>query len=131
MLGYWNTQNSPFKEGLNNAAKYVVSQQTPEPLPWPNSTRLSGDVIEAVSALKREPGADLCIMGSGQLIQTLLAHGLVDDITLFIHPIVLGNGRRLFPTGGPPASFRLTACRPNTKGVIMARYHPVNDTALR
>lgn len=122
MLAYWNTQDSPFKDGLNGAPKYVASTTLREPLPWPNSTLLSGDVVETVTALKHEPGADLCIMGSGQLIQALMAAGLIDELLLFIHPIVLGDGRRLFPRGGPPASFRLTSCRANTKGVIMATY---------
>src|SRR5437667_11820899 len=69
MLGYWNTQDSPFTDGLNRAPKYVASKTLREPLCWPNSTLLAGDVAEAVAELKREPTGDLFIMGSGELIQ--------------------------------------------------------------
>lgn len=122
MLGFWNTQDSPFKDGLNSAPKYIASTTLQEPLPWPNSTLLSGDLVQAVKALKRGADADLCIMGSGQLIQTLLAHRLIEEFMLFIHPIVLGNGLRIFPARGAPTSFRLAECRPNTKGVIIGNY---------
>ena len=64
MLGYWNTQESPFKDGLNNAPKYVASKTLRAALPWPNSTRLAGDLAEAVAELKREPTGDLFIMGA-------------------------------------------------------------------
>ena len=100
MLGYWNTQDSPFKAALNNAPKYVASRTLSEPLPWPNSTLLSGDVAEAVAQLREEPGKDLTVMGSGELIQTLMRGGLIDEYLLFVHPIVLGAGRRLFADGG-------------------------------
>src|SRR5947208_11104048 len=72
MLGYWNTQDSPFKAALNNAHKYVASRTLREPLPWPNSTLLHGDVADAVAQLKGQPGRDLHVMGSGELIQTLM-----------------------------------------------------------
>src|SRR5712691_1238044 len=86
MLSYWNTQDSPFKEGLNNAHKYVASRTLGEPLPWPNSTLLRGDVGDAVTELKRK---------------------LSDEYLLFIHPLVLGTGRGLFSDGSPPASLNL------------------------
>jgi dihydrofolate reductase len=127
MLGYWNTQDSPFRNGLNDAQKYVVSRSTREPLPWPNSTLVADDVVGAVTSLKRSPGPDLCIMGSGELIRTLMAHGLIDDLTLFIHPIVLGAGRRMFQRGSASASLRLESCRTNTRGVLMARYRYEGD----
>lgn len=107
MLGYWNTQDSPFKDRLNDAPKHVVSQTLREPLPWPNSTLLRGDIAAAVTDLKRRPGKDLNVMGSGELIQTLMRHDLIDEYLLFIHPLVLGAGRRLFTDGGPPASLQL------------------------
>jgi dihydrofolate reductase len=129
MLGYWNAPDSlqrpgaqSFREGLNAAPKYVASTALHEPLPWPNSTLLNRDVAEAVLALKREPGTDLCVMGSGELIQVLLRHGLIDEFTLFIHPRVLGSGRRLFPSGTAPSSFHLVESRANSKGVMIARY---------
>jgi dihydrofolate reductase len=122
MLGYWNTQDSPFKDGLNNAPKYVASKKLREPLPWPNSTLLSGDVANAVTELKHELSGDLTVMGSGELIQTLMRHDLIDEYMLFIHPIVLGAGRRLFGDGSPTASLSLIESTTTTTGVLIARY---------
>lgn len=122
MLGYWNTTESPFKEALNSAEKYIASRTLQEPLPWPNSRLLHGDVGAAVEQLKRQPGSDLHVMGSGELVQTLLRHGLIDEFLLMIHPLVLGSGRRLFPDGGVPASLQLVDSRPTTTGVILATY---------
>jgi dihydrofolate reductase len=125
MLGYWNTQDSPFKDMLNNAPKYVASRTLREPLPWPNSTLLQGDVAAAV-ALKRRSEADLTVMGSGELIQTLMRHNLIDEYLLLIHPLVLGTGRRLFTDGGPSASLRLVDGKTSTTGVLIATYEPAN-----
>jgi dihydrofolate reductase len=124
MLGYWNTQDSPFKDALNGAPKYVVSRTLGEPLPWPNSTLLSGDVAEAVARFRQQPEKDLNVMGSGELIQTLMRHDLIDEYLLFIHPLVLGTGRRLFADGGPPASLRLVDSTVSTTGVVIATYRP-------
>jgi dihydrofolate reductase len=124
MLGYWNTHDSPFKEALNSAPKYVASRTLSEPLPWPNSTLLSGDVAEAVGQLRQQPGNDLNVMGSGELIQTLMRHRLIDEYLLLIHPLVLGTGRRLFAEGGPPASLRLVDSTVSTTGVLIATYQP-------
>jgi dihydrofolate reductase len=122
MLAYWNTQDSPFKDMLNSAPKFVASTTLREPLPWPNTTLLSGDVAEEVAELKRQPGKDLTVMGSGELIQTLMRHGLIDEYLLLIHPLVLGAGRRLFPDGGVPASLRLVDSTVSTTGVVIATY---------
>ena len=124
MLGYWNTQDSPFKDMLNSAPKYVASRTLREPLPWPNSTLLSGDVAEAVAQLRQQPGKDLNVMGSRELIQTLMRHGLIDEYLLLIYPLVLGSGRRLFADGGPPASLRLIDSTASTTGVLIATYQP-------
>jgi dihydrofolate reductase len=124
MLGYWNTQDSPFKDILNSAPKYVASRTLREPLPWPNSTLLSGDVAEAVAQLRQQPGKDLNVMGSRELIQTLMRHGLIDEYLLLIYPLVLGSGRRLFADGGPPASLRLIDSTVSTTGVLIATYQP-------
>ena len=83
-------------EALNNAPKFVASNTLTEPLPWPNSALLDGDVAEAVAKLKIEKGGDLQIMGSGDLIRSLMPHGLIDEFLLMIHPFVLGSGQRLF-----------------------------------
>jgi dihydrofolate reductase len=124
MLGYWNTQDSPFKDILNSAPKYVASRTLREPLPWPNTTLLSGDVAEAVAELRRQPGKDLNVMGSGELIQTLMRHGLIDEYLLLTHPLVLGSGRRLFPDGTPETSLRLVDSTVSTTGVLIATYEP-------
>lgn len=124
MLGYWNTQDSPFKDILNSAPKYVASRTLREPLPWPNSTLLSGDVAEAVAQLRQQPGKDLNVMGSRELIQNLMRHGLIDEYLLLIYPLVLGSGRRLFADGGPPASLRLIDSTVSTTGVLIATYQP-------
>jgi dihydrofolate reductase len=124
MLSYWNTQDSPFKDMLNNAPKYVASRTRREPLPWPNSTLLKADVPDAVAQLRQPPGKDLNVMGSGELIQTLMRHDFIDEYLLLIHPLVLGTGRRLFADGGPPASLRLVDSTVSTTGVLIATYQP-------
>jgi dihydrofolate reductase len=101
LLAYWNDQGGPFKDGLNNTPKYVASTTLEEPLPWPNSTLLSGDIADAVTALKTQVSGVLAIMGSGELIATLMAADLIDEYLLMIHPLVLGTGRHLFPAGKP------------------------------
>jgi dihydrofolate reductase len=124
MLGYWNTQDHPFKDGLNIAPKYVASTTLREPAPWPNTTLLGHDVPGAVAALKNRPDNDLIIMGSGELIQTLMRHGLIDEFMLVIHPRVLGSGRRLFPDGGEAASLHLVSTRATSTGALIAVYVP-------
>lgn len=126
MLGYWNTQDSPFKDGLNNAPKYVASRTLREPLPWPNSNLLDGDVAEAVAQLKSDLPGDLTVMGSGDLLQTLMRHDLIDEYLLFIAPVVFGTGRRLFRKGSPPASLRLIESTTTSTGVIIATYRPTS-----
>jgi dihydrofolate reductase len=123
MLAYWNTTDSPFKDALNNAPKYVVSNSS-EPPSWPNSTPLTGDVPKAVSELKKRPGGDLHIMGSGVLIRSLMPHGLIDEYMLLIHPLVLGSGHKLFQDGGPLTTLRLVESVTTTKGVMIATYRP-------
>ncbi len=124
MLGYWNTQDSPFKDALNAAPKHVASRTLREPLPWPNSSLLMGDVADAIAGLKAEQGKDLYIMGSGELIQSLMPRRLIDEYLLLIHPLVLGSGRRLFGDGSPKSSLRLIEAKPSTTGLLIATYEP-------
>jgi len=124
MLSYWNTQDHPFKEGLNNAPKYVASTTLRDPAPWPNTTLLAGNAPDAVSALKKKPDNDLVIMGSGQLIQSLMAHGLIDEYMLIVHPRLLGAGRRLFPEGMLPTSLQLVSATPTSTGALVVVYQP-------
>ncbi|WP_345496151.1 dihydrofolate reductase family protein [Nocardia callitridis] len=125
MLSYWNTQHSPYRDALNNTAKYVVSRTPDTGLDWPNSTLVHGDIPGAVKELART--TDLVIMGSGQLIRALLPYGLIDEFLLMIHPIVLGSGQRLFEQDGHVAALRLTECAPTATGVIIATYRPADD----
>jgi dihydrofolate reductase len=120
---YWphQTDGNPFTERLNSTQKYVVSTTLREPLPWQNSTLLTGDVPAAVRKLKEQPGKDLVLLGSGELLRTLIAHDLVDEYILQIHPLVLGTGRRTFPDGAV-SRLRLVDTLPTTTGVIIARY---------
>ena len=123
LLSHWNSvPDSPFAPGLNNARKFVASTTLQEPLPWPNSTLLRGDVGEAVAALKAEGDGELGIMGSGVLIESLLPLDLIDEYLLMIHPIVLGSGRRLFPDGGPPTMLELIGSETASTGVLIATY---------
>jgi dihydrofolate reductase len=124
ILGYWNTQDSPFTPALNNAGKYVASRTLSEPLRWPNSALLRGDVPEAVAQLKQQPGSDMIVMGSGELIQTLMRKQLIDEYLLMIHPLVLGSGRRLFAHGSTPARLHLVDSTASTTGVVIATYQP-------
>ena len=120
--GFWPHQpDNPYTEALNKQQKYVASRTLAEPLPWQNSTLLHGDAAVAVAALKQEPGPDLLVMGSGELIQSLRPRGLVDEYVLMIHPLILGSGRRLFPEG-TPAGLHLAESVSTTTGVVIARY---------
>jgi dihydrofolate reductase len=120
---YWPKQtDNPFTPVLNARQKYVASNTLREPLPWENSTLLSGDAAAAVAALKDERDGDLAVLGSGRLVQSLLRADLVDELLLTIHPIVLGSGQRLFPEGGAPARFQLADTTTTTTGVIIATY---------
>jgi dihydrofolate reductase len=125
MLAAWNRMGGPFKDALNSAPKYVASRNPATKLEWPNSTLLHGDVPGAVAELKESEGSDLVIMGSGELIGSLMAAGLIDVFVLMIHPVVLGTGRRLFEDG-VHASLRLTDSVTTTKGVLLATYEPAD-----
>jgi dihydrofolate reductase len=127
---YWSTQpqDNPFAAVLNERQKYVASTTLEEPLAWKHSTLLEGDVAEAVAKLKEQPGKDLVVLGSGELVKSLMEHDLVDEYVLLIHPLVLGSGRRLFTDGGAPAPLRLVDTKTTTTGVVIATYQPVEAT---
>ena len=122
--GFWPT--APDDENsvpLNRATKYVASRGAPE-LTWETSVLLTGDVAEAVTALKRTEGPQLQVHGSGDLVQTLLAAGLV------VHPVLLGSGRRLFADGTVPGSLRLVDGRVTKGGTVLATYEPAGDVVV-
>ena len=122
---FWPKQkDNPFTEVLNDTQKYVASTTLTEPLPWSNSTLLKGDAAQAVAKLKEQTGRDIGVLGSGELVQSLMRNHLVDKYVLMIHPLVLGAGRRLFPDGSPFATLRLINSVTTTKGVVIATYEP-------
>lgn len=124
--GYWpNQTDNPFTEVLNSTPKYIASTTLKEPLAWSNSTLLKGDVPEAVAGLKAQPGKDFLVMGSGELVQTLMKHNLVDEYVLLIHPLILGSGRHLFREDGGFAALQLVNSRTTSNGVVIATYKPV------
>jgi dihydrofolate reductase len=121
--GYWPRQtDNPFTPYLNQATKYVVSSTLSEPLPWQNSILLRGDPAASVADLKSQPGPDLGVVGSAQLVRSLFAANLIDRYVLLIHPLVLGQGRRLFDERGPGVDFDLVDSVTTSKGVIIATY---------
>jgi len=117
-----------FKDALNETPKFVVSTTLEEPLPWPNSTLLKGDAAQAVGTLKAMTDGVLGIMGSGRLIGSLMTADLIDEYLLFIHPLVLGSGRRLFPGGGM-TTLRLVEGSVTPAGVVIASYEPAQRSA--
>ena len=127
---FWSTQpdDNPFAAVLNNRQKYVASTTLEEPLSWSNSTLLQGDAMEAVAELKEQPD-DLVVLGSGELVQSLMRANLVDEYVLLIHPLVLGTGRRLFSDGGSSADLRLVDTKTTTTGVVIATYRPAQPPA--
>jgi dihydrofolate reductase len=123
-----NRSDNPYTEVLNNRTKYVASRTLQEPLPWKNSTLLEGDAAESVARLKKQPGGDLLVLGSGELVQSLMRCNLIDEYILLIHPLVLGSGRRLFSEGGASATLRLVDSKTTTTGVVIATYQPVGQS---
>ena len=121
LLTTWNSRGGMFKDALNAAQKYVVSQTLTDPLPWSNSTLLAGGAADAVAELRSRPGRELHIMGSGQLIETLMAHRLIDEFLLMTFPVVLGSGRRLF-SGDTYAQLNLVDAKATSSGVVIATY---------
>ena len=118
------TDNNPFTEMLNNTQKFVASRTLRAPLPWINSTLLEGDAAAAVARLKEQPGKDIVVLGSGELVQSLMRGCLVDQYVLLIHPLILGSGRRLFNDGDSRAALQLVDSKTTSTGVVIATYQP-------
>ena len=124
---YW--PNAPeeeqvIAEPLNNQPKHVASTTLSEPLEWQNSTLLKGDVPQAVAALKQEDGGDVHVIGSTQLVQTLVEHDLVDEFRVMIDPLVLGGGKRIFRDDGVLRPLQLLDHEVTGTGAILATYAP-------
>jgi dihydrofolate reductase len=122
---YWPTAtDDSIADTMNGLRKYVASHTLSEPLSWQNSTLLKGDAADAVARLKESEQKDLLVFGSGQLVQTLIEKGLVDEFRLAIHPIVIGKGKRLFRDESVRGKLRLTDSRTSSTGVLLLTYVP-------
>lgn len=129
LAGYWPSapqEEQALARPLNTRPKYVASTTLSEPLGWQNSSVLGGDVAEAVVDLKQDDGGDLHVIGSTELVRTLLEHHLVDEFRLMIDPLVVGGGKRLFPSDRARRPLRLVDSRATTTGAILAVYVPTD-----
>jgi dihydrofolate reductase len=111
---------------LNDATKYVASRSQPT-LDWSNSVLIEGDAAEGITALKQDDGPELQVHGSGNLIQTLLRHNLVDQYRLWVFPLVIGSGKRLFSDGTIPSGLKLVESTVSTTGVVIGTYEPAGE----
>jgi dihydrofolate reductase len=114
---------------MNGYPKYVVSMTLEEPLEWTNSTLIEGDVAEEVSKLKRQPGKDILIFGSGNLVNTLMRHDLIDEYRLMIFPIIVGSGQRLFADGIDEMFLELVDTETFGSGVVVLTYRSARERA--
>jgi dihydrofolate reductase len=126
--GSWgeNEGDNPISVALNTRPKYVASTTLTDP-EWADTTVLSGDVGAAIGELKARPGGELHVPGSGRLVRWLFENRLVDEITLFTYPVVVGQGKRLFPDTGPDAALELIDSRPTPGGVTIQVYRPAGS----
>ncbi|HET8731128.1 MAG TPA: dihydrofolate reductase family protein [Moraxellaceae bacterium] len=122
---YWPYQapDNPIAMALNAARKHVASRTLTQ-LQWQHSELLGEDLVGAISALKAQPGHDLQIIGSGNLIQSLQAASLIDEFNVWTFPVVLGRGKRLFEVGAKPGALRLVTTKASASGVVMSTYVP-------
>lgn len=127
---YWPyIENNPIAEKYNRIHKYVVSGK-PMELSWNNSTLITGDIAAGLKQLKNQDGPNLLVNGSGKMVQTLLEHGLVDIMHLWIFPITIGKGKRLFVEGTQPANWKLVDSKVSSTGVIITSYEPAGEIKL-
>jgi dihydrofolate reductase len=125
---FWPTSNEEISPFMNETPKYVVTSSL-DKLGWQNSTALSGDVVAEVGALKQQPGGDILVMGSGELVRALLAADLLDELQLLVHPVVVGGGKRLFPEGAARTPLDLLGARPLSTGVLHLTYRTATEPA--
>src|SRR2546423_9358185 len=125
---FW-PQHGDIWPGANTATKYVASN-TMTSSEWQPSVFINGDIAEKVTQIKQQPGPDLHVWGSGNLVQTLIKHDLVDTFWLMIYPLTLGDGKRLFAEGTIPAAFKVTESIAGSSGVILAVYERAGEVKL-
>jgi dihydrofolate reductase len=127
---YWpNEGDNPIGKAFNNATKYVVTRGHGR-LDWRNSQRIGGDVVDEIGRLKASPGPEIHIWGSSELLQTLTAADLVDEYRIWIFPLLLGAGKRLFESALPPRRLSLIATRSTPSGVVLNTYRPFRSPSL-
>jgi dihydrofolate reductase len=128
LAAFWPNQpgGTQMVDYINSVPKHVVSATLEEPLGWNNSTLIKGDVAEGVAELKRRPGKDITIIGSGALVRSLLREGLIDEFRLMVHPIVVGSGKRLFDDGLDRKTLELVDSRTFGTGVLYLTYRPAD-----
>jgi dihydrofolate reductase len=127
MAAHWpHASDDEGAKTFNDATKYVASRSDPT-LEWNNSVLIDGDAAEGIAALKKEDGPELQVHGSGNLIQTLLRHNLVDQYRLWIFPVVIGSGKRLFADGTIPSALKLVDSEVSTTGVVIGSYEPAGE----
>lgn len=123
------TDEEGFADRMNSLPKFVVSTTLEDPLEWNNSTLIKGNIAEEVANLKQQPGQDILIYGSGDLVHTLMQHGLIDQYRLLVHPVVLGSGKRLFKDGSDTTVLRLVETKTFGSGVVVLTYRPAGKEA--
>jgi dihydrofolate reductase len=124
---HWpHATDEPAAKPLNDATKYVASRSHPT-LEWRNSVLIEGDAADGVSAVKQGDGPELQVHGSANLIQTLLRHDLVDAYRLWVFPLVVGSGKRLFSEGTLPSALKLVDSQVSTTGVVIGTYEPAGE----
>jgi dihydrofolate reductase len=124
---HWpHATDDPGAKPLNEATKYVASRSHPS-LDWSNSVLIETDAAVGIAALRKEDGPELQVLGSGNLIQTLLRHNLVDEYRLWVFPLVIGSGKRLFAEGTIPSGLKLVDSKVSTTGVVIGTYEPAGE----
>ena len=129
---FWPQQDpeeNPIAARMNGIQKYVVSTTLEGPLGWNNSTLIGENVAEEISRLKQQPGKDISISGSGSLVRSLLKDGLIDELRLMVHPVVVGSGKRLFEEGGEQIALELVDSKTFSTGVVYLTYAPAGKEA--
>ena len=126
---YWPNQDpeeNPVAATMNSIRKHVVSTTLEEPIGWNNTSLIQENVAEELSELKRQPGKDIVISGSGALVRSLLDGGLIDELKLMVHPVVVGSGKRLFEEGEKQTALDLVDSRTFSTGVVYLTYRPAS-----
>ena len=122
-VGYWPHQDDSIGKAFNKATKYVVTR-TLDQLDWKKSQRISGDVVDELRKVKASDGPPLHLWGSSELLQALIAADLIDEYRLWVFPVIVGNGKRLFESGVPPRGLSLVASKSTPSGILVATYRP-------